>query len=109
VVVAADAGTAASVADAKPETNSILRKRLGKPRRFLLFGKRRCVFAKHDLPILNDSTFYLRWADPDDAGTDNAVAIDNRKFQVVPEPSVYVLLGVGILLCGQRFLRCKAV
>ena len=25
----------------------------------------------------------------------------------VPEPSVYMLLGVGILLCGQRFLRRK--
>jgi hypothetical protein len=25
----------------------------------------------------------------------------------VPEPSVYMLLGVGILFCGQRFLRRK--
>ena len=26
----------------------------------------------------------------------------------VPEPSIYVLLGVGILLCGQRFRRRKS-
>ncbi len=26
----------------------------------------------------------------------------------VPEPTVYMLLGVGILLCGQRFLRRKS-
>ena len=58
-------------------------------------------------PIVNGSTFYLRWADPDDAGTDNAVAIDNFTFQVVPEPSLYMLLGVGLLFCGQRFLRRK--
>lgn len=56
-------------------------------------------------PILNGSTFYLRWADPDDGGTDNGIAIDNFTFQVVPEPSVYMLLGVGLLFCGQRFLR----
>ena len=24
---------------------------------------------------------------------------------VVPEPSVYMLLGAGLLFCGQRFLR----
>lgn len=27
---------------------------------------------------------------------------------VVPEPSVYMLLGVGLLLCGQRFMRRKS-
>ena len=26
----------------------------------------------------------------------------------VPEPSVYMLLGVGLLICGQRFLRRKS-
>ena len=48
--------------------------------------------------------------DPDDAGTDNGIAIDNFTFSavLVPEPSVYMLLGVGLLLCGQRFLRRKA-
>ena len=55
--------------------------------------------------IPNGSVFYLRWADPDDAGADSGIAIDNFTFSAVPEPSVYMLLGVGILLCGQRFLR----
>jgi hypothetical protein len=58
-------------------------------------------------PILNGSAFYLRWADPDDTGSDSALAIDNFTFtaSAVPEPSVYMLLGVGLLFCGQRFLR----
>lgn len=29
----------------------------------------------------------------------------NFEYTLVPEPSVYMLLGVGLLLCGQRFLR----
>ncbi len=56
-------------------------------------------------PIPNGSVFYLRWADPDDTGADAGLAVDNSTFSAVPEPSIYVLLGVGILLCGQRFLR----
>lgn len=31
--------------------------------------------------------------------------IDNLVVTAIPEPSVYMLLGVGLLLCGQRFLR----
>lgn len=58
-------------------------------------------------PIINGSTFFLRWADPDDAGSDHGIALDNFTFSAVPEPSVYVLLGVGLLFCGQRFLRSK--
>ncbi len=58
-------------------------------------------------PILNGSTFFLRWADPDDAAADHGIAIDNFTFSAVPEPSVYMLLGVGLLFCGQRFLRRK--
>jgi hypothetical protein len=57
--------------------------------------------------ILNGSVFYLRWADPDDTGSDAALAVDNFTFSAIPEPSIYMLLGVGILLCGQRFLRGK--
>lgn len=33
--------------------------------------------------------------------------VDNVTLSVVPEPSVYMLLGVGLLFCGQRFLRRK--
>ncbi len=39
---------------------------------------------------------------------DKGALVDNVILQSVPEPSVYMLLGVGILLCGQRFLRRKA-
>ncbi len=36
----------------------------------------------------------------------NSFELDNVMLAtLVPEPSVYMLLGVGILLCGQRFLR----
>ncbi len=55
--------------------------------------------------IVNGSTFFLRFADPDDTSADNGIAVDNFSFQVVPEPSVYMLLGLGLLFCGQRFLR----
>jgi hypothetical protein len=58
--------------------------------------------------IADGSTFYLRFADADDAGSDNGIAIDNFSFAAVPEPSVYMLLGVGLLFCGQRFLRRKS-
>ena len=58
-------------------------------------------------PILAGSTFFLRWADIDDLGSDDALALDNFTFSAIPEPSVYMLLGVGLLLCGQRFLRRK--
>ncbi len=55
--------------------------------------------------IPNGSVFYLRWADIDDTGSDAGIALDNFTFSAVPEPSVYMLLGVGLLFCGQRFLR----
>jgi hypothetical protein len=56
-------------------------------------------------PIPNGATFYLRFADPDDQGKDAGLAIDDFRFRAVPEPSAYMLLGVGLLICGQRFLR----
>jgi hypothetical protein len=57
------------------------------------------------------STFYLRFADPDDPKPDSGIAVDDFTFSAMPapEPSAYMLLGVGLLLCGQRFLRRKAV
>ena len=59
------------------------------------------------IPILNGSVFFLRWADPDDTGADAGIALDNFTFSAIPEPSVYMLLGVGLLFCGQRFLRSR--
>ena len=56
-------------------------------------------------PIGIGSTFYLRFADPNDPKPDTGIAVDDFTFQAVPEPSAYMLLGVGLLLCGQRFLR----
>ncbi len=39
--------------------------------------------------------------------TTNSKGLPNagQTFVVVPEPSVYMLLGVGLLFCGQRYLR----
>jgi hypothetical protein len=56
------------------------------------------------------STLYLAWNYTVTSGTTttNAQALgldDITIFAAVPEPSVYMLLGVGILVCGQRFLR----
>jgi hypothetical protein len=60
-------------------------------------------------PIPNGSTFYLRWADPDDSGTDAAVAIDNFSFGVtaVPEPASVAMLalGGGLVISIQRIRR----
>lgn len=56
-------------------------------------------------PILSGASFYFRFADPDDAKTDAALAIDNFTFRAVPEPSAYMLLGIGLLFCMQRFRR----
>ena len=41
--------------------------------------------------IANGASFYLRWADPDDGGSDNAVAIDSLSisFSLVPEPDTW--------------------
>ena len=59
--------------------------------------------------IGDGSTFYFRWADPDDGGSDHGMAIDNFSvaFTLVPEPSTYAMIGLGgLLLVGmQRFRR----
>jgi hypothetical protein len=57
------------------------------------------------LSIANGANFGLSWLTTDTTGADNGVSVDDFSLSVVPEPSIYMLLGVGILLCGQRFLR----
>ena len=57
------------------------------------------------LSIANGTNFGLSWLTTDPTGSDNGVALDDFSLAAIPEPSVYMLLGVGILLCGQRFLR----
>ncbi len=56
--------------------------------------------------IANGASFYLRWADPDDGGSDNAVAIDNLSisFSLVPEPGTWLAgtLALGALGFTQR-------
>ncbi len=57
------------------------------------------------LSLANGSIIWIRWNDFNAVGSDDGLGIDNFSLAAVPEPSVYMLLGVGILLCGQRFLR----
>jgi len=60
------------------------------------------------LSIANGATFGLSWLTTDATGSDNGVAVDDFSLSApVPEPSVYMLLGVGLLFCGQRFLRSR--
>jgi hypothetical protein len=58
------------------------------------------------LQIANGASFYLRWADPDDGGSDNAVAIDSLSisFSLVPERDTWLVgaLTLGAIACSQR-------
>ncbi len=57
------------------------------------------------LSIPNGAAFGLSWLITDVINADNGVSVDDFSLSAVPEPSVYMLLGVGLLFCGQRFLR----
>jgi len=57
------------------------------------------------LSLADGSTIWIRWNSFDASGADDGLGIDGFSLAAVPEPSVYMLLGVGILLCGQRFMR----
>lgn len=54
------------------------------------------------------SDLWLRWRDPNDDGTDHGLAIDNFSFAAVPEPTTFVLVGLGMGAAGfltRRFRR----
>lgn len=55
-------------------------------------------------PVANGATIYLRWADPDDGGSDSGMAVDNFTFSTVPEPStcLYGVIGVVISWLASR-------
>jgi MYXO-CTERM domain-containing protein len=63
--------------------------------------------------IANGASFYLRWADPDDGGSDNAVAIDSLSilFSLVPEPSTWLAgaLALGAIGFMQRRRLCNTL
>ncbi|MBA2436145.1 MAG: PEP-CTERM sorting domain-containing protein [Chthoniobacterales bacterium] len=59
------------------------------------------------LSIPNGATFGFSWLTTDASGSDNGISVDDFSLSAIPEPSVYMLLGVGLLFCGQRFLRRK--
>lgn len=40
--------------------------------------------------------------------TSGSFSLQSITVDAVPEPSVYMLLGVGLLFCGQRFIRRKS-
>ena len=61
-----------------------------------------------DAMWLDQGLFTLRWSDFNDAGSDGLYALDNftlSGFSVVPEPSVYALVGIGLLALLTRPLR----
>jgi hypothetical protein len=59
--------------------------------------------------IDNGATFFLRWVDVDDPGSDDGLAIDNfsMTYSVIPEPSTFALVASGfmLLLAMQRGRR----
>lgn len=59
---------------------------------------------------LPGTDLWLRWTDLNDSGNDHGLAIDDLNFsalQAVPEPSTFVLLGIGSLavLFRRRLVR----
>ena len=75
----------------------------------LLDGNANSIVLTGTIPVSLDpgQSLFLRWTDTNDTGSDAGLAIDNFSITGVPEPSTYVLLGFGLLLCAQRFLRRK--
>lgn len=49
-------------------------------------------------------TLWLTWVDPDNAGTDHGMAIDNVSLTLVPEPGCFLLavLGTGLTIMRRR-------
>lgn len=58
-----------------------------------------------DVMWLDQGVLTLRWTDLNDAGNDGMYALDNFSMTAVPEPSVYALVGLGILGLLSRPLR----
>lgn len=74
-----------------------------------LDGNANSIILTGSIPVSLDpgQSLFLRWTDTNDTGSDAGLAIDNFSITGIPEPSTYMLLGLGLLVCGQRFLRRK--
>jgi hypothetical protein len=61
------------------------------------------------LNIANGAQIWIRWSDLDATGADDGLGIDNFSINaVVPEPSTWLMIGVGaVLLAGAQRLRRK--
>lgn len=72
-----------------------------------LDGNANAIVLTGTIPVALDpgQSLFLRWTDTNDVGSDAGLAIDNFSITGVPEPTTYMLFGVGGLLCAQRFLR----
>lgn len=48
---------------------------------------------------------WLRWRDPNDPGSDHGLAIDDFSFSAVPEPTTFILVGLGMGATGWTIRR----
>jgi PEP-CTERM motif-containing protein len=59
------------------------------------------------LSIANGAQIWIRWNDFNATSNDDGLGIDNFLLQAVPEPATSMLIGAGLLLVAQRFIRRK--
>lgn len=60
------------------------------------------------LNIANGNTFWIRWVDIDATGADDGLAVDDFSLRAIPEPSAFILAGLGMVaLLGYRRLSSR--